>query len=130
MEWLREQCISAKRARTGFAAENAVWFTLALMIGTLISLAEYHLNDGFRWVDPSVVPTVKQKEYDAVRQAIETTHRMPTGAARLRIIELVYWKGTHTVEGAAMKAGYSTDRGKQMHGEFVRLVAKCYGYDL
>ena len=73
------------------------------------------------------LPPTKQKEYDAVRQAIEITHRMPTGAARLRIIELVYWKRTHTVEGAAMKAGYSTDRGKQMHGEFVRLVAKCYG---
>ena len=77
------------------------------------------------------LPPTKQKEYDAVRQAVEITRRMQTGAARMRIIELVYWKSVKlTVEGAAMKVGYSPERGKQMHGEFVRLVAKCYGYDL
>lgn len=73
------------------------------------------------------LPRTKQQEYDAVRQAIELTHRMPNGKFRLCIIDLVYWKRTHTVEGAAIKVGYSTDRGKQIHGEFVRLVAKCYG---
>lgn len=74
------------------------------------------------------LPRTKQKEYDAVSRAIEITRRMPNGTQRLQIIEFVYWKRTHTVEGAAMKAGYSVDRGKQLHGEFVRLVAKCYGF--
>ena len=74
------------------------------------------------------LPKTKQKEYDAVSRAIEITKRMPNGIQRLQIIDLVYWKRTHTVEGAAMKVGYSVDRGKQLHGEFVRLVAKCYGF--
>lgn len=69
----------------------------------------------------------KQKEYDAVTKAIEITGRLPNGKQVLRIIELVYWKRTHTVEGAAMKSGYSVDRGKQLHGDFIRLVAKNYG---
>lgn len=73
------------------------------------------------------LPRTKQKEYEAVRSAVETTRVLQNGRQRLQIIELVYWKRTHTVEGAAMKVGYSTDRGKQIHGEFVRLVAKCYG---
>jgi hypothetical protein len=52
---------------------------------------------------------------------------MQNGDLRLKIIDLVFWKQTHTVDGAAMKTGYSVDRGKQIHGEFIRLVAKCYG---
>ena len=73
------------------------------------------------------LPRTKQREYDAVTSAIEITGRMPNGKQVLRIIDLVYWKRTHTVEGAAMKSGYSADRGKQLHGDFIRLVAKYYG---
>lgn len=73
------------------------------------------------------LPYTKQREYEAVRRAIEATKRMTNGAQRLRIIELVYWKRSHTVEGAAMYVGYSPDRGKQLHGDFIRLVAKNYG---
>ena len=73
------------------------------------------------------LPKTKQREYDAVTKAIEITGRLPNGKQVLRIIELVYWKRTHTVEGAAMKSGYSVDRGKQLHGDFIRLVAKHYG---
>lgn len=73
------------------------------------------------------LPYTKQREYEAVKRAIETTKTMQNGSQRLRIIELVYWKKSHTVEGAAMRVGYSADRGKQLHGEFIRLVAKNYG---
>jgi hypothetical protein len=76
------------------------------------------------------LPGEKQREYDSVRQAINATRRMHNGNFRMRIIELVYWsRGNRmTVEGAAMRVGYSADRGKQIHGDFVRLVAKYYGY--
>jgi hypothetical protein len=73
------------------------------------------------------LPKTKQMEYDAVSRAIETTKHIANGQERLKIINLVYWKKTHTVEGAAMNVGYSVDRGKQIHGEFIRLVAKYYG---
>ena len=73
------------------------------------------------------LPYTRQREYEAVKRAVEITISLPNGSQRMKIIDLVYWKRSHTVEGAAMKAGYSPDRGKQLHGEFVRLVAKCYG---
>lgn len=74
------------------------------------------------------LPFVKQREYEAVRRAIECTKNMKNGDIRIRLVDLVYWKKSHTVEGAAMRVGYSVDRGKQIHGEFVRLVAKFYGF--
>ena len=73
------------------------------------------------------LPYTKQREYESVRRAIETTKAMPNGSQRLRIIEMVYWKRSHTVEGASIRVGYSPDRGKQLHGDFIRLVAKNYG---
>ena len=73
------------------------------------------------------LPATKQREYDAVAKAIEATRRMHGGDLRVRIIDLVYWKRTHTVEGAAMRVGYGVDRGKQIHGEFIRLVARNFG---
>ena len=73
------------------------------------------------------LPRVEQKEYDAVRQAVETTQRFKNGAERIEIINLVYWKKSHTLEGAALKVGYSYIRASQIHGDFVRLVAKYYG---
>lgn len=74
------------------------------------------------------LPNAQQREYEAVRRAIEATKLLPNGEQRLRIIELVYWKRIRTtVEGAAMRVGYSEDRGKQLHGDFVRLVGKMYG---
>ena len=77
------------------------------------------------------LPRTKQKEYDSVNRAIELTRKMHNGNQRLKMIEHIYWKKTkYTVEGAAEKVGYSSDRGKQIHRDFVRLVAECYGYDL
>lgn len=77
------------------------------------------------------LPRTKQKEFDAVKQAIEITKRMKNGNMRLKMIEHIYWKNTKlSVAGAAAAVGYSEDRGKQIHKEFVRLVAERYGYDL
>lgn len=73
------------------------------------------------------LPTVEQREYESVRQAIECTKAMKNGKLRIRIVDMVYWKKSHNVAGAAMRVGYSVDRGKQIHGDFVRLVAKFYG---
>jgi hypothetical protein len=73
------------------------------------------------------LPHTKQREYEAVRRAIDATKRIEGGDRRVMIIDLVYWKNSHTLAGAAMKAGYSYDRAKQMHREFIVTVAKYYG---
>jgi hypothetical protein len=73
------------------------------------------------------LPHTKQREYEAVRRAIDATKRIEGGDRRVMIIDLVYWKNSHTLAGAAMKAGYSYDRAKQMHRDFIVTVAKYYG---
>ena len=73
------------------------------------------------------LPYTKQREFEAVRRAIEATKRLEGGDRRVMIIDLVYWKNSHTLAGAAMKAGYSYDRAKQLHRDFIVTVAKHYG---
>ena len=64
------------------------------------------------------------KIYLAITEAVKETEQMTNGRDRLRLIELSdgkrYWK---TIEGAAYEVGYSTQRAKEIHGEFIRLVA-------
>ena len=73
------------------------------------------------------LPATKQREFEAVRKAIETTERYANGLDRLRIINLVLWKQTHTIEGAALQIPCAWRTAAQWHGEFIRLVARYYG---
>lgn len=73
------------------------------------------------------LPSTNQREYEAVRRAIQTTKRMRTGTARIEIIRLTMWDRTHSLEGAAQKLHYSYDTVKNYHTEFIRLVGVYYG---
>lgn len=64
------------------------------------------------------------EEYEAVSAAIRETERLPNGAARLKIIDLVYWQGTHTLAGAGLQVGYGERQTRKFNGEFIRLVAQ------
>ena len=71
----------------------------------------------------------EMREFEAVSAAIRETAKMATGEARLAIIDLLYWKRYwKTIDGAAYEVGYSKDRVKDFHGEFVRLVGYYMGY--
>lgn len=73
------------------------------------------------------LPYTRQREYEAVRRAIETMSLQPNGEIKLKIIDLVYWKRSHTLEGAGMRVGYEYKTARQINGEFIRLVAAKYG---
>lgn len=73
------------------------------------------------------LPYTKQREYEAVRRAVEHTKQFRNGKERLEIIDLMYWKNSHTLAGAGLKVGYGYDRAKQIHKEFVVAVATYYG---
>ncbi len=70
---------------------------------------------------------VKQQEYEAVRKALESTAKLKNGAARLKLIELVFFKKTHTLNGAAMEIHYSYNSAKEFHADFIKAVAVFYG---
>lgn len=69
----------------------------------------------------------EQKELDAVSEAINATKRMYCGELRLQMVDLMYWRQTHTLEGAALKVHVSVPTAKRWNGVFVYLVAEKYG---
>ena len=73
--------------------------------------------------------TVADREQYAVAQAIETTRSVPTGAERLHLIDLVFWKKTHTLEGAAHECSVSTRTAQQWHADFIHEVARKFGLE-
>lgn len=64
------------------------------------------------------------REVAAVRYAIEHTEMLRDGQERIRLIELVYWKKTHTLAGASEACHVSERTGRQWHGDFIHTVAK------
>ena len=70
----------------------------------------------------------KAREFDAVERAVERTRQMKTGYLQLRIIDLVFWKQSHTLHGAAQRCHVSYDTAQNWHGDFIRLVARYMGF--
>lgn len=73
------------------------------------------------------LPKPKQLEYEAVKSAIAYTQRMKTGPERLKMIDLVFWKKSHTLSGAAMAINISYDTAIDYHGDFIMLTAYFRG---
>jgi len=73
------------------------------------------------------LPTNSQREYEAVRMAIEATEHYRDSRDRLEVIKLVLWDRSHTLEGAALQIPCSWITAARWHGDFIRLVAKNYG---
>lgn len=69
----------------------------------------------------------KEREYEAVRQAAEETANYRDGTFRMKFIELLFWKKTHTLEGAAMACNVCSATARAWHREFIRLVAANLG---
>mgnify|MGYP007053692217 CR=1 FL=1 len=69
------------------------------------------------------LPKMQQMEYDAVRKAIAVTEKMRNGAERLKIINLVFWKNSHTLQGAAMAVPISYETAVEYHRDFIMIAA-------
>ena len=73
------------------------------------------------------LPSTQQREFEAVRRAVEVTELCNNGTDRLKVIRLVFWRRSHTLEGAAqaVPCHYKTAQG--WNNEFIRTVARNYG---
>lgn len=80
-------------------------------------------NRGLEAIVMRELPKPKQRELDAVRSTIQLTERLRTGKDRLKLIDMVFWKGTHTLSGAALALNISYDTAVDYHGDFIMLVA-------
>lgn len=72
------------------------------------------------------LPPGDQRDYEAITKAIEITRQMPNGNTILKIIDLVYWKGRCDLDGAAEAVHVAEITAKRYHGDFIRLVWRCY----
>lgn len=71
----------------------------------------------------------EMREVDAVKAAVETTANMNDGDVRIKLVDIIFWKRTHTLEGAAMILHISERTARRWHTEFIRTVAKEFGLD-
>lgn len=77
------------------------------------------------------LPVDDQKVYDAVSRAVEITGLLPDGELKLALIRYVYWgQGQRRVEDAPLALPISRRTAIRWHGDFVRLVGKCYGFEV
>lgn len=66
-------------------------------------------------------------ERAAVEAAIKETEQLADGGERLRLIDLVLWKRTHTLQGAAPACYVSERTAQEWHRQFIRLVGQKRG---
>lgn len=70
----------------------------------------------------------EQKEYDAVFGAARDTMReFWNGEQRLELINMVFWKRTHTLHGAAMALFIDYETAKRWQQNFIQKVARRMG---
>lgn len=70
---------------------------------------------------------IETRECAAVCRAKEATYTLPDGTDRLRLVDMVFFRQTHTLEGAAQEIPCSPRTAQRWHQDFIRQVAKEFG---
>ena len=70
---------------------------------------------------------MEMREFEAVDKAIEKTKRKKNGGERLKLLDMVFFKQTHTLHGAAMACNISYTTAQRWHKAFIMAVAKNFG---
>lgn len=69
----------------------------------------------------------ESKGWSSVKKAIDSTERMGNGLARLNVIRMVYWDGTHTLNGAALEIPCDRSTAARWQRKFFEDVARNRG---
>lgn len=69
----------------------------------------------------------ERKECAAVEDAIRQTMDRASGRERMKLVDMVFFKQTHTLEGAAMEVPCSYVTAKRWQQQFIVQVAKNRG---
>ena len=82
-------------------------------------------NNNARTIEAAALrqlPKDEQRALDAVSAAIQTTTRYRNGDLRVKLIDLIYWRESHTLTGAAMAIHISGQTASRWHNGFIELV--------
>ena len=107
---------------------------LARLRSSVVITPRYNANGGGSGISMPTeelamkeLPRKEQLRLEAVERALAETRRLPNGKWRCAIIERVYFRKSHTLEGAAKYCHVSYGAAKEWHGDFIRLVAEHLG---
>lgn len=67
---------------------------------------------------------VAKREFEAVQAAVEATERMAGGRDRMKLVQLVHFDRTHTIEGAALTVPCSERTAARWQRRFFEDVAR------
>ena len=69
----------------------------------------------------------QQKEFEAVDRALRSTRHLPDGKLRVKVVEMVYIRGTHTIDGASRNVHVSYMTAWRWTDTFIRTVGENLG---
>lgn len=67
-----------------------------------------------------------KNETNAIKMAIEETEMLLDGKERMSVIDMVFFKKTHTLQGAALNIPCSYETAKKWQQQFIRCVAENF----
>lgn len=70
-----------------------------------------------------------EQETRAIETAVEDTERLLDGADRMKVIRMVFFRKTHTLQGAALNVPVSYDTAKRWQQQFIKDVARAFCCD-
>lgn len=70
---------------------------------------------------------VTARERWAVSEAVRQTLALPDGEARMKLVDVIFWRRSHTLPGAAALCHVSERTARRWHTGFVFLVAREFG---
>ena len=73
------------------------------------------------------LPEVNRRELEAVSEALRYVVAQKNGDKRMEVINLYYWRKSHTLYGAALKVGVHEQTAKEWNGEFIKKIAENFG---
>ena len=73
------------------------------------------------------LPATEQRELEAVEAAVRETRQLRDGETRLRIIDMVFWRRSHTLSGAAMAENVNYWTAQKKANQFIRMVGRNMG---
>lgn len=73
------------------------------------------------------LPGTQQREYEAVRRAIEHTRGLVSGEITMEVIRLLYWDRGTSMANVALRVHCSYRTVRRYHAAFVYQVARIYG---
>lgn len=68
------------------------------------------------------LPPDEQTAHDAVEHGLRMLKIYRTAAKRRRLVELVYWRDTHTIYGAGVVLGVSEETAQRWNADFLLCV--------